>query len=87
MWFFKVNEMKENIQPNVVVDVIGETCPIPLVEMRKAVMKAQKGDIIEVRGTHGASRQEIPMAVESLDLTMLSSEKNNEGVWHIFIKK
>ena len=34
------------------VDVKGETCPVPLVEMRKAVRKASPGEIIEVTGTH-----------------------------------
>ncbi|MCJ7812880.1 sulfurtransferase TusA family protein [bacterium] len=63
--------MAKTFQPDIVVDVIGETCPIPLVEMRKAVMKAQKGDVIEVKGTHPASKQEIPMAVDSLGLELL----------------
>lgn len=79
--------MSEQIQADIVVDVLGETCPIPLVEMRKAVMKAQKGQVIEVKGTHGASKQEIPMAVDSLGLELLRAEEDGEGVWHIFIKK
>lgn len=79
--------MAGSMQPDVVVDVVGETCPIPLVEMRKAVMKAEKGQVIEVRGTHGASKEEIPMAVDSLGLELLSSDEDEEGVWHIFIKK
>ena len=36
------------------VDVRGETCPVPLVEMRKAVRKAKPGDVIEVIGSHPA---------------------------------
>ena len=79
--------MTESIQPDVVVDVVGETCPIPLIEMRKAVMKSQEGQIVEVRGTHGASRKEIPMAVDSLGLEILQDEQDEKGVWHIFIKK
>ena len=79
--------MADPIQSDIVVDVVGETCPIPLVEMRKAVMKAEKGQVIEVRGTHGASKQEIPMAVDSLGLELLSTDEDEEGVWHIFIKK
>jgi tRNA 2-thiouridine synthesizing protein A len=79
--------MEKSIKPDIVVDVTGETCPIPLVEMRKAVLKAGKGDVIEVKGTHEASQQEIPMAVESLHLDLLSSEKDADGTWHIFIKK
>ncbi len=78
--------MARTIQPDVVVDVIGETCPVPLVEMRKAVMKAQKGDVIEIKGTHPPSKQEIPMAVDSLGLELLGIEEEKK-VWHIFIKK
>lgn len=73
--------------PNMVVNVIGETCPIPLVEMRKAVMKAQKGDLIEIRGTHEASKKEIPMAVHSLGLELVSISEDANGVWHILIRK
>jgi TusA-related sulfurtransferase len=73
--------------PDIVVDVIGETCPIPLVEMRKAVMKAADGQIIEVKGTHGASRKEIPMAVNSMGLTLLEDREGEENVWHLIIQK
>jgi TusA-related sulfurtransferase len=54
------------------VDCVGETCPVPLVEVRKALRKASPGDIVEVIGTHPASKKEIPMAVEALGLELLS---------------
>ena len=53
------------------VDCRGETCPVPLVEVRKALRKAAPGDIVEVIGTHPASKKEIPMAVEALGLELL----------------
>jgi len=37
-----------------------------LVETRKALRKAKEVDIVEVVGTHPASRKEIPMAVKAL---------------------
>jgi tRNA 2-thiouridine synthesizing protein A len=79
--------MAPNFKPDVLVNVMGETCPIPLVEMRKAVMKAQKGQVIEVRGSHGASKKEIPMAVNSLKLELLGIEDDPDGSWRIFIRK
>ena len=79
--------MEQAIRPDITVDVIGETCPIPLVEMRKAVMKAEKGQVIEVRGTHKASQKEVPMAVNSLGLEILEESVDDESVWHIYIKK
>ena len=68
------------------VDCIGETCPVPLVETRKALRKASPGDIIEVVGTHPSSKKEIPMAVKALGLELV--ELNEEGdTWRIRIRK
>lgn len=75
------------IQSDILVDVVGETCPIPLVEMRKAVMKAATGQVIEIKGTHGASRKEIPLAVASLGLSLLDDQDGEDNVWHLFIRK
>jgi len=68
------------------VDVKGETCPVPLVEMRKAIRKVAPGEIVEVIGTHPASKKEIPMAVEALGLELVDIEET-DGVWRIRIRK
>lgn len=68
------------------VDVRGETCPIPLVEMRKALRKAAEGDIIEIMGTHPASLKEIPMAADALNVKIISEEQQGE-VWTIKLQK
>ncbi|MFW6117202.1 MAG: sulfurtransferase TusA family protein [Thermoproteota archaeon] len=64
------------------IDVTGETCPVPLVETRKAILNASSGDIIEVSGDHPASKEEIPMALEEMGLELLSVEERN-GIWKI----
>ena len=68
------------------VDCRGETCPIPLVEVRKAVRKASPGDVIVVSGTHPPSKQEIPMAVKALGLTLLSVTGSDTN-WTIRIRR
>jgi TusA-related sulfurtransferase len=68
------------------VDCTGETCPVPLVETRKALRRAQAGDVVEVRGTHPASRKEIPMAVKAMGLELIGVEEA-DGVWTIRIRK
>lgn len=68
------------------VDVRGETCPVPLVEARKALRKASEGDIIEIVGTHPASKKEIPMAVKALKLELLSVEGSDTD-WTIRIRR
>ena len=67
------------------VDCVGETCPVPLVETRKAIRKASPGDIIEVIGTHPASKQEIPMAVNEMGLELIDV-KDEGNTWKITIK-
>jgi TusA-related sulfurtransferase len=68
------------------VDCTNETCPVPLVETRKALRKAQQGDIVEVIGTHQASKKEIPMAVRALGLELLDIQEK-DGVWRIRIRR
>jgi len=68
------------------IDVTGETCPVPLVELRKALRKASPGEIVEVVGTHPASKKEIPMAVEALGSELVDVDEK-DGVWKIKIRK
>jgi tRNA 2-thiouridine synthesizing protein A len=68
------------------VDCTKETCPVPLVETRKALRKAKEGDIVEVIGTHPASKKEIPMAVKALGLELLDIQEK-DGVWRIRIRR
>ena len=68
------------------VDVRGETCPVPLVEVRKALRRAAPGDVVHVVGTHPASKKEIPMAVDALELELLSVEGTDTD-WTIRIQR
>ena len=68
------------------VDVRGETCPVPLVEVRKALRRAAPGDVVHVVGTHPASKKEIPMAVDALELDLLSVEGTDTD-WTIHIRR
>ena len=71
----------------IIVECIGETCPVPLVETRKALRKAQEGDIVEVVGTHPSSKKEIPMAVKAMGLELLGVKEEKDGVWKIRIRR
>ena len=68
------------------VDCRGKNCPIPLVEMRKAIRKAAIGDVVEIVGDHPASKKEIPMAVQSLGQELVDVKDQSEG-WAIRIRK
>lgn len=68
------------------VDVTGESCPVPLVETRKALKKAQPGDVISITGTNPVSKREIPMAAEAMSVEIISEEET-DGVWTIRLRR
>ena len=70
----------------IVVDCRGETCPVPLVEVRKGLRRANVGDEIVVYGTHPASKKEIPMAVKALGLELIAVEGSDTD-WTIRIRR
>ena len=68
------------------VDCIGQNCPVPLVETRKAIRNASEGDVIQVTGTHPSSKKEIPMAAEAMGLEVLDIKEEGDR-WTIRIKR
>ena len=68
------------------VDCKGQNCPVPLVETRKALRKAEAGDIVEVTGTHPSSKREIPMAARAMGLEVVDIAEDGD-TWTIRIKR
>ena len=68
------------------VDCRGQTCPVPLVEVRKALKRAKPGEVIEILGTHPASKKEIPMAAKALQVQLLSVEGSDTD-WRILLRR
>jgi tRNA 2-thiouridine synthesizing protein A len=68
------------------LDCRNQNCPVPLVQVRKALKKAAIGDVIEVSGTHPASKKEIPMAVEAQGQELLEVKEQGKE-WVIRIRK
>jgi tRNA 2-thiouridine synthesizing protein A len=70
------------------IDVRGKTCPSPLVEFRRALKKAAPGDLVIVKGTHPASKKEIPMVCDAMGLEVLKIEDIEGGKeWEIKIRR
>ncbi len=73
------------LEEPIIITVFGETCPVPLVEMRKAVLKEPKGALIRIQGDHESSKKEIPMALESLGIEMLELKEDGRA-WSILFR-
>ena len=47
-------------EPDVVVDCLGRPCPVPVVELARAVAGAGIGAVVEVVSDDPASRHDVP---------------------------
>ena len=43
-----------------VVDCLGQPCPVPVIELAKAVLTVEVGDVVEVLSDDPAARHDIP---------------------------
>lgn len=58
-----VKSMSE-VKPDIVVDARGSYCPGPLMELIKAIKKAEVGQVIAVYSSDSGSKTDIPLWVE-----------------------
>ena len=74
---------------DLIVDVTGLTCPMPLIKTRRAIKKSQFNDIIKFVGTkeEEISRKEILVALEGMKQRILDVEVVSDGSWQIFMEK
>jgi len=74
---------------DLIVDVTGLTCPMPLIKTRRAIKKSHLNDIIKFVGTkeEEISRKEILVALEGMKQRILDVEVVSDGSWQIFMEK
>ncbi len=79
-------ESKENL----IIDITGFKCPVPLIKTRRAVKQSPDNQIIKFIGSkeEEISRKEILVALESMKQPIINVEiDNSTGNWQIITKK
>jgi TusA-related sulfurtransferase len=76
-------------EADMIVDVTGLTCPIPLIKTRRAIKKSQNMNIIKFIGTvnEEISRKEILVALDGMKQKVLEVEVTSDGSWQIYMEK
>ena len=67
----------------VLVDVRGQTCPVPLVEARKALLRNPR---VEIVGDHDSSFREIPLLAKNVGARVVERE-GDERAWRFVLEK
>ena len=77
-----VNRMTE-VKPDIVVDARGSYCPGPLMELIKAIKKAEVGQVIAVYSSDSGSKTDIPLWVEKAGHELIAV--NDKGDYTEFL--
>ena len=73
-----------------IIDITGFKCPVPLIKTRRAIKQSTDDQIIKFIGTKDEeiSRKEILVALESMKQPIINMEVNSStGDWEIITKK
>jgi tRNA 2-thiouridine synthesizing protein A len=68
------------------VDMRGRACPIPIVELMKALRECTKGDVVEVRATDRAFPLDVASWCKKTGHTLVSFESRT-GEYVALVKK
>jgi len=75
------------VKADVVLNVSGEVCPMPLVKTRRTLDKMEKGMILEIIGTNEESKLDIIMAVQELKMELINEKIDKNKKWRLIIRK
>ena len=70
---------------DVVIDCLGEFCPMPVIKLRKAADAAQPGTLIEILSDDEGSKVDIPVWCRMRGQELVSQEARDRG-WAFVVK-
>lgn len=75
-----------DIEYHVLLDAIGDKCPMPLLKTKLALSKMQPSEVLCVLASDKGSLKDIPYYLSVVDVPLLSHEVE-ENVCRFFIQK
>ena len=76
----------EAMQPDVRVDASGTYCPVPILEIAKAVRRLQPGALVELVATDVGGEHDLPARCEATGHTLLGLERRGAS-WVAWVRK
>lgn len=66
-----------------VVDALGRRCPVPVIELAKAILTVDVGDVVEVLADDEAARVDIPVWCRMKGHEYVGAEPRETGVAYV----
>ncbi len=70
----------------VVLDCLGEACPVPIVKSEKALTELEIGDLLIVQIDHSCAMKNVPEWARTQGHNV-EIEEVEDGEWEVFIEK
>lgn len=70
----------------VVIDCLGEACPVPLIKAQNELAKLNQGDVLIVQIDHSCAMKNLPEWANK-DGHNVEVEEVEDGEWEVIIEK
>lgn len=74
------------MDPDLLVDAKGKSCPMPVVLARKGIDRLEAGQVLALEATDPGSCRDIPAWVRDMGHELLDTEQA-DGAWRYLIRK
>ncbi|UCF82507.1 MAG: sulfurtransferase TusA family protein [Desulfobacteraceae bacterium] len=75
------------MNPDVILDVRGLSCPMPTLKTAKAMKNLEPGQILEVLGTDPGTKKDMPKLAKKSGNEWLGFLDDEEGFYRFYLKK
>ena len=79
-------DLKE-VQADVTLDFKGLSCPMPLLNTKKALKKITAGQVVEILVTDPGFKKDLPELLKKTGDELMGDFDAGEGFYHVFLKK
>ncbi len=69
------------------IDIRGYTCPYVQLIAIRAIKRLDPGNILEIILDNPPSSRDVPIAMEKNRFEVLETQRPDEGIWKIVVKK
>ncbi len=82
----EIENVKQNLKPDITIDCIGLYCPMPIVNTSKQIKIMQPGQVLEVVADDEGIKQDMPNWSKMTGNEFLGIEEV-AGKYHVFVRK
>jgi len=75
------------IKPDEILDVRGQSCPMPVLKTAKAMKSMKPGQILEVMGTDPGTKKDMPKLARKSGNEWLGFLDDEEDFYRFYLKK